>query len=161
MIFMAKRPTPTAIKRLTGNPGRRPLNDAEPTMPVAEPPMPKGMTTPARREWKRIVPLLMTLGVLTFADSAALESYCESYAEMQQARKLIQKEGLVISTAQGQKPHPAVTIRDKAEKRMKSFLIEFGLTPASRSRIQLPKQQSEAGKPENALKAFLIQKQRA
>jgi P27 family predicted phage terminase small subunit len=35
-------------------------------------------------------------------------------------------------------PSPAVAISQKAAQIMKSFLTEFGLTPASRSRVHLP-----------------------
>jgi len=98
--------------------------------------MPTDMTAEGRREWKKIVPLLLGLSVLSVIDGAALEGYCEAYSESRQAARIIRKEGLTVESSKGDtRPHPAVGIRDKAQKRMKSFLVEFGLTPASRTRI--------------------------
>lgn len=131
-----RRPKPTALKILEGNPGHRPLNQHEPQATPGEPVMPKGMSKEAKREWKRVVPQLLDMGVLSVIDASALEAYCEAYAEFKQADKLIQTEGLVYTTAGGlKKRHPAVAIRADAQKRMKAFLCEFGMSPSSRTRL--------------------------
>jgi P27 family predicted phage terminase small subunit len=48
-----------------------------------------------------------------------------------------------IITGYKYKRNPAVTISNDAQKLMKSFLIEFGLTPASRSRVHANKKSDE------------------
>jgi P27 family predicted phage terminase small subunit len=114
--------------------------------------MPK-LSAEARREWKRIVPELLRLGVLTVVDGKALASYCHAFARWQEAEKDIKKFGLVVeepvlmkiddelidSGYIRLKRNPAVGISFEAQKVMKSFLVEFGLTPASRSRIRVEK----------------------
>ena len=91
-----RRPKPTAMKELAGNPGHRPLNDAEPKPDKAAPEMPKGMLKAARREWAAIVPSLLRIGVLSNIDGKALAAYCDAYAHWELARKQIEKYGLVI-----------------------------------------------------------------
>ena len=46
-----RKPTPTAIKVLEGNPGKRPLNDREPQPPKKAPSCPKWLEPDAKREW--------------------------------------------------------------------------------------------------------------
>ena len=60
-------PKPTALRLYEGNRGHRPLNDREPVALMGEPEMPKHLDRDARREWRRLVPLLMTMRVLTRA----------------------------------------------------------------------------------------------
>ena len=47
-------PKPTAIKRLEGNPGKRKLNEAEPTLTVGVPECPDYLDEVAKREWGRL-----------------------------------------------------------------------------------------------------------
>lgn len=151
---MANRPKPTALKKLAGNPGNYPLNDAEPTPTVGVPEMPKGLRRAAQREWKRIVSELLQLGVLTVVDGKALAMYCDAYADWQEAQRDCVKHGLVLDSpvldeenkpiiVGGQaltvrKVNPAFTVKSAAQKTLKSFLIEFGLTPASRAKLKIP-----------------------
>lgn len=155
---MANRPKPSALKALNGNPGKRAFNKNEPKPEVTEPEMPKGMSTFARREWKRVVPLLLELGMLTNLDRAVLEGYCEAYGESKQAQKIIRRFGLTVVNSRGDvKPHPAVGIRDKAQKRMKSFAIELGLSVPSRTRFNVAPKKPDGSNDnkQTALKAFL------
>ena len=62
MAQRGRKPTPTAIKELEGNPGKRPLNDAEPKPERKAPPCPKGLEPEAKRNgagcqsnWSRLV----------------------------------------------------------------------------------------------------------
>lgn len=163
---MANRPKPTALKKLAGNPGHYPLNTEEPTPDTGVPEMPKGLRPTARREWKRITRDLMQLGVLTVIDGKALAMYCDAYADWQEAQRDCVKHGLVLDAPvlddanqpiviagralTVRKVNPAFTVKTSAMKTMKAFLIEFGLTPASRSKLKLP-----AKKEEDPMGAFL------
>ena len=164
-----RRPKPTKLKRLAGNPGKRELNKSEP-MPSAEAPdMPPGLPKLARREWESIVPQLERLGMLSRIDGKALAAYCHAYARWVEAEKQVHKYGMiieepVIDTATGAqrklrgrfvvrlKKNPAVSASNEALKLMKSFLIEFGMTPAARSRLHVEKQ---GGDEKDPLEAFL------
>jgi P27 family predicted phage terminase small subunit len=151
----APTPEPTALKIAKGNPGKRKLNFDEPQPALGEPEMPKGLSLSARREWKSIVKDLLELGVLSKVDGKALSAYCECFAMWEQARREIKKDGLTFRTttvvkdrqADGSvkervvllsiKRNPAVAIAFESLRAMKSYLVEFGLTPASRSRLHV------------------------
>src|SRR4051794_4588403 len=95
MPSLGRKPTPTKLKVAAGNPGKRPLNDREPQPAVAEPPLPAWLPQRAKAEWRRIVPELLALGLLTRIDQAALVSYCVAVAEVETATRTLEKEGRV------------------------------------------------------------------
>ena len=159
-----RRPLPTAIKRLRGNPGHRKLNAQELKLEAMEPNMPPFLSEVAQREWNAIVPLLLRLGVLTELDGKALAAYCFSYARWRDAEQLVvslggpvirepirDKEGNKVG--ERLKRNPAIAISSDALKNMKSYLVEFGLTPATRSRLKI-----EQPKEEDPFDAYLARK---
>ena len=79
MAQRGRKPKPTAIKELEGNPGKRPLNDAEPKPERKAPPCPKWLEPEAKKEWRRLSKQLEQIGVLTEVDQAAFASYCQAY----------------------------------------------------------------------------------
>src|ERR1043165_3323152 len=134
-----RRPTPTRLKVLTGNPGKRPLNPDEPHPEVCVPECPPELGPVARQEWHRLVDELVALGLLTNLDRAALAAYCGAYALWADATVQIEKYGAMIKSPTGfpiQSPYLAIANR-QAEIMMR-IASEFGFTPASRSRISAP-----------------------
>jgi P27 family predicted phage terminase small subunit len=102
----------------------------------------------AKTEWKRVVPLLQNLGIITKLDQSTLAAYCQSLAEYHAAtRQLIAEGSLIEQTiyardsgkAVGTRtvPHPAVSLPKSAYNVMRRFAAEFGLTPVSRKKIKL------------------------
>ena len=134
-----RRPKPTRLKALTGNPGKRPLNVQEPRPEPVVPECPQALGPVARREWERLVGELSALHMLTNLDRAALAAYCGAYALWAEATEAIQKYGTMVKSPSGypiQSPYLAVANR-QAEIMMR-IASEFGFTPASRSRIVAP-----------------------
>ena len=130
------RPEPTAIKQLKGNPGKRPLNTAEPQPDKTVPVCPAWMNKHAKAEWKRIVPELERLGLLTCIDGGALEGYCQAYGQWVEAEKSLKKNGMTFTTPNGYvQQRPEVAIAQKYLTLMKNYLSEFGLSPSSRSKL--------------------------
>jgi P27 family predicted phage terminase small subunit len=114
------------------------MNPAPHKLPAGEPEMPRGLSSLAKKEWKRIVPLLLHLGTLTCVDGPALQLYCEAYGSYQTATRLIAVEGIVFTTDTGiKRAHPAAKMQDDAERKMRAFMLEFGMTAGSRSRIKI------------------------
>lgn len=110
-------PKPTALKIAAGNPGHRPLNLSEPKPTIGRPKMPSHLSEYARQEWRRVVPQLLEMGVLTVVDGPMLALYCEAYAEYVKATEEIQRDGLTFRTESGLiKQNPAVGIRREAMK---------------------------------------------
>lgn len=123
---------------IEGNPGKRRLNEGEPQPSRELPTRPAWLLPEAKREWTRVARELQRLGLLTTVDRAALASYCQWWARFVEAQKALDECGLVFVTANGYvQQRPEVGIAKTAASMMKSFLIEFGLTPASRSRLHV------------------------
>lgn len=134
-----RRPKPTRLKVLTGNPGKRPLNENEPKPDVAIPDCPAELGEIARQEWNRLVGELAALGLLTNLDRAALAAYCGAYALWAEATEAIQKYGAMIKSPTGYPVQsPYVAIANRQAEIMMRIASEFGFTPASRSRISSP-----------------------
>jgi P27 family predicted phage terminase small subunit len=132
-------PKPTRLKVLTGNPGKRPLNGAEPQPEVATPECPEELSPVARREWDRLVGELAALRILTNLDRAALAAYCGAYSMWAEATQNIQKFGTMVKSPTGYPVQsPYVSIANRQAEIMMRIASEFGFTPASRSRISTP-----------------------
>lgn len=132
-----RKPKPTAIKMAAGNPGKRPLNNREPRFSAERPTPPKHLDAVAKAEWRRIINILGDQGVMTLADRAPLAAYCIAYARWAQAEENVRKYGTVLKSAQGGMfQSPYLSVANKAMEQMVKLSSEFGLTPASRTRIQ-------------------------
>ena len=131
-------PKPTALKRLQGNPGRRRLNANEPQPRQGRVYCPRWLSPEAKREWRRVSGELTRLRLLTVVDQTALAIYCETFAEWRHACRVLDQEGYTYVTDKGYVgQHPMVAVKHKAGTLIKAFLAEFGMTPASRSRISI------------------------
>jgi P27 family predicted phage terminase small subunit len=148
-----RKPKPTAVKALQGNPGRRPLNKAEPKVDGATT-APRWLDKVGKQEWRRLAPKLQRLGLLTPADRALFAAYCRAYSRLVHADRFLRRqESLVYATPSGSiKPWPQEAIANQAVETMRKIATEFGFTPSSRSRITL--EDREASKSKAA--AFLF-----
>lgn len=104
------------------------------------PAMPDRLSPEAKAEFNRLAPILEKMGVLTTADGAALAAYCKLHALNLRAEAAIRKYGIVIAKLDDTgvstlKKNPAVSIFETSSRLIRSFLQEFGLTPASRSKV--------------------------
>jgi len=135
-------PKPTVLKVLHGNPGKRPLPMNEPKPRPVAPAAPKWLSPVALAEWKRITPELEHIGLLTGVDMAAMACYCQAYGDMVAAREDIATHGyfMVVGENAYQQARPAVALQQKSMALIKTFAAEFGCSPSSRGRINLPGQ---------------------
>lgn len=154
-MMAGRRPKPTALKLLAGNPGCRPVNSNEPEFPLKRPDPPDFLRDEALEEWERMVEKLSEVGMLTEADRGPLAAYCAAYGRWAKAEKAILKvaesdplksEGLLnYSSSSGRiTRHPLVDIADRALRDLLRCGIEFGLTPSSRSRVVVSRKQNKA-----------------
>lgn len=135
MPSVGRKPKPRALKELAGNPGKRKLRE-EPKPPAGAILCPVELSAEAHKEWNRLVPDLEEMGVLTRIDTTALAAYCECWSRWVDAEKNIRKYGAVIKTAKGYPMQsPYLKIANQALDLMRKFMVEFGLTPSSRSRV--------------------------
>ena len=141
-------PKPTVLKKLAGNPGCRPLNEYEPQprQPTRLPRVPRHLNKEGKREWRRIVRELRGIGLYTVVDRAALAMYCQAWGRWVEAERMLAETGLVDKTTHGNViQNPYLGIANRAWEQLRKMLPEFGLTPASRSRIEVkPGQESKS-----------------
>ena len=93
-----RKPKPTAVKKLEGNPGKRKLNTKEPVPAKGMPDCPEWLLPEAKKEWERLADLMNQMGVLTEVDMAAFAAYCQSYARWKEAQEHIDSEGSTFET---------------------------------------------------------------
>jgi len=135
-----RKPIPTKLKILMGNPGKRKkdIERNEPTPELGIPDMPEWLSAfpVAVSEWKRESEILFGMGVLTLADSSALATRCFLASQIQDA-------AAEISKIEGEKNYVQI----------KSLLTEYrqvgaslGLDPSSRSRLTVNPKEKKASK---------------
>ncbi len=143
-------PAPTKLKIVRGNPGKRALNQREPEPTIGTPGKPEWLKPLAVAEWDRVVPELERLGLLTVVDGPSLAAYCQAFAEFADAQEFLNENGAtyVLRDKDGEvksvQQFPQVAIARNAAHSMRMFASEFGLTPASRSRLSTPAPKEEA-----------------
>lgn len=147
---MARPRKPTSLKLIQGTLQKCRTPKDEPVAEISCPICPDHITGPAKSEWDRITSSLLEMGVMSKHDGPALEIYCTSYAEMLKARAGVEKIGMLIKTPNGYPvKNPLITIANEAENKCLKILVEFGLTPASRSKVSANKDKKPANKFSN------------
>jgi P27 family predicted phage terminase small subunit len=137
---------PTALKVLEGNPGKRPLPVNEPKPVEIAPDCPEHLDDEAKKEWERIAPELESLGLLTYIDKAALAGYCQAWSRWVEAEMILKKHGILVKSPNGfPMQSPALAIANKAMEQIKEYLVEFGMSPASRTRVKAQKSEKSKG----------------
>ncbi len=148
-----------------------------PEPPKGRPVAPKGLVGPAKAEWERMVSRLEDSGTLTLVDDAALYQYVQLFAETESINvraaenaRLTKKLMAAVQGLDGAELVEAVKqivelryldakdTRDLRQGHMaiRGYLVEFGMTPAARSRVKVPTK----GKAQSAVDAFRSAKSR-
>ena len=140
-MMRGRRPKPTRLKVLTGNPGKRPLNPNERRPEPVMLECPPELGPAAQREWTRLVSELSSLNMITSLDRAALATYCGAYALWAESTEAIQKFGAMVKSPTGYPMQsPYISIANRQAEILMRIASEFGFTPASRSRISVPRE---------------------
>ena len=133
-----RKPTPINLRLIKGNPGKRPIPE-EPKPPPAVPDKPDWLDEEASKEWDRVVPQLMALGILSRLDRAILVAYCTAWSNVLRLSQELEDVGWWIPTGEGgRKRNPAAASFREACERLQKTAAEFGMTPSSRVRLAVP-----------------------
>lgn len=136
-MIRGRKPKPTAIRRQTGNPGKRGYNPAEPVVPPGLPDCPGHLSNVAGEEWERIAGTLYEMGVLTTVDRAVLAAYCQAYGRWVEAEERMKETPAMLKTPSGYVQQSSwLSVANKQLELMGRFMSELGITPASRSRVR-------------------------
>lgn len=147
-------PKPEAIRDLE-NAGHRNLR--EPKFRKGAPAMPEGMGDFGEQAWKLIVSEASRVGLLTKMDGHAIFAYAVAYQNARTAQLSLLKHGLTYMDDGIPKRRPESYILNQSLLIMKRYLDAFGMSPASRAKIQVPSSDEEQedmdfflrGKPED------------
>lgn len=120
-----RKPKPTALKILQGNPGKRPLPRNEPK-PHGKAEQPDWLTAGGRSVWEQYAPVVEGMGLLTDADADVFGRWCELAAEFRD--KLVDMSAAKMARM------------DKLESR-------FGLDPVSRASLGMAAMKAEKKNP--------------
>lgn len=106
---------------------------------------PPELSEDAKREWNEIAPTLSKNKLLTVADRKLLMAYCTEMSKYLNFNKEMELSGaymLPLKSAKGlvvnYMPNPLIAMADKALSAAHKIGIHFGLTPASRGKLNVP-----------------------
>jgi P27 family predicted phage terminase small subunit len=132
---------PTAIRKLEGNPGKRPFNADEPQIATADEsfdtvPAVLVADEVAAAEWRRLAPLLREARVVTEADRNALIAACQQWSVYQDALVQAPAHRRVLRSPNDYPiPNPYIPIANKALVHCERLWESLGLTPSARSKV--------------------------
>jgi len=134
MALKGPAPVSEALRRLRGTSrGRRSLE-----LTAGRPSRPRWLSREAAAEWRRVVPLLEDAGVLTELDGGVLAGFCECLADLRRTSAIIERDGYSFTTESGYSaPRPEVAIRKAALAQLRQYAAHLGLSPASRTRVEV------------------------
>lgn len=154
------KPLPANVHQLRGNPSKKALgailDEFRPEVEI--PDFPSWIWPEAKKEWKRVSVELERYGLVSKLDRAALVLYCQAWAKMVWAEKMLSRamaeaetartkaeaegrtydggDGLMVKTAGGNFTYSHHWVVGKhASSEVKRYLDLFGLSPSARSRV--------------------------
>ena len=139
---MAKRgpkPKPTVLKRLAGS-QRADANKKEPEFAsyIPDPPEDIANHELMLNDWNKHASMLYTAGLLTIADGEAFAMLVRALNEIRVVNEVLNRGYLVeINDGKTLTLHPYFKVRADAQATVKHLFAEFGMTPASRTRIEV------------------------
>lgn len=140
---MARHATPTRIKELSGNPGKRSLNTSEPKA-KGKLIQPKTLSPVAALIWKKVVNA-MPGGLYQSVDEGILAAYCEAYASHQAMSAQLVKDGLFSTGSMGQSViHPALKEQSTLARTMITLSAKLGFDPVSRIALSAQEDDEES-----------------
>lgn len=155
MTSSGPRPKPRLQIVREGNPGKRPVREGVklPPSPLAEPNWldlfptvsdmdQRGINTRcreiARREWRRVVPVLKLSAGLTDVDTQTVTDYCVCVARIDQCERQISMDGLLMQGERGWQKNGATTVVGQYRQQLARYIGELGLSPSARGRLTPP-----------------------
>jgi hypothetical protein len=125
-----RRPQPTALTVLRGNPSKKKLNPHEPVPPAGEVVKPGGLSPGAAGVWDRLAPLCLAMGTLTVVDVTVFATLCEVQGTLERAAGLKGSPETLDA---------AIALEKTFAPIARPYYALFGLEPVSRARIAVPK----------------------
>lgn len=148
MSIAGRKSAPTVLKLLEGVERKDRINQNEPKPgnPCLE--YPDYLIDEAKKVWNKYALPLKKLGVFKQIDEFSFETLCQECGRWVDLQKIIsdkvKKDGYVTkNTRQGDKPIPEMAMARECLKNIRALMVEFGMTPSSRSRISVEENPGE------------------
>src|SRR5882724_11921456 len=120
-------------------PGAIPIRARRRVAPLIRLPQPpKTLSVNAALAWRECGTRAIELGSLGRADLTALELLARTLASISELEAQLVRDGLIITSGQVRKTHPALAALDRSRAQARGLLADFGLTPAGRERLRSP-----------------------
>jgi P27 family predicted phage terminase small subunit len=156
MGLRGRPPKPSVIEIAEGCPGKRRLNLLEPkpaqiTEEETHAP-PEHLSEDAKKWWMYYATILRGLQVLTEADLIALENLAGATADRIANEANLAKTGPLYKTSWGEvRISPLFNLVAQLKDRELKLLREFGMTPSSRTRVQMTTDSKKHASIEDAM----------
>lgn len=154
---MAKPRVPTQLKIMRGTfrNNEAPQNEPKPETMTTSPKPPSHLNSWGKKMWRETAAELIALNMLAKLDLYSLEILCEQYGIYRELKDAITHISLPDGTrkkisyakylaGQNSQTIPEYAAMRAAFERYSSLLKEFGLSPASRSRMDIPREPPKA-----------------
>ena len=140
-----RKPKPSELRRLEGNPGKRAINDDAP-QPIGTPTRPEYLTGYAADVWLKIVGS-MPQQIYSPADEELLAAYCVAAAMHREAVMRLTEMGAVIVGESGAPyQNPWTGILNTQATKMATIGSRLGLDPSARASLKVPKDEKPKSK---------------
>jgi P27 family predicted phage terminase small subunit len=150
-----RKPIPTTLKVLCGNPGNQKLPKNEPIPPTTdyiEPPT--YLDEYALEEWQDVAPGLQAMGVLYAIDRQVFSAYCVAVSRFRKAEEEIKRLNEHEEDDGYLKQNRLFNISAKAALDMVRYAAEFGLTASARARLGVDCRQKKKSKFDGLIPEF-------
>ena len=161
---MGRHTLPANVHQLNNNPSKKSAGELQDAIlvPVEIPDCPSHLLPVAKKEWKRITPLLEACGLISKLDRATLAAYCQAYARWVNAETEIKKlgdKGLIETTPSGYKQMSVLLqISNRAVDQLDKLGRNFGFSPNARAALNMVAKQGSL-LPNDPMEAFLAAQQ--
>jgi P27 family predicted phage terminase small subunit len=139
-----RKPKPTHLRLIQGNPGKRPLNRREPRPKGVLSDPPAWFNEEQRVEWAYVIGHA-PFGLLTTLDRSVLELWVVHYLLWRRSTELCQQYGQVQRDPSHNTVRTAPWVKTAAQQAalLSKIAEQLGFTPSARPRLQLPADNSK------------------
>lgn len=90
----------------------------------------------ARREWRRVIPVLVKSVGLANVDTSVAQDYCICVARIDMCERGLSRDGMMVLGERGWMKNGLTTIVGQYRTQLKVYIGELGLSPSSRTGIE-------------------------
>lgn len=148
MATRGRKPKPTVLKLVAGNPGKRPINQDEPQPKADLNEPPHWLTDRQKDTWLDVIQNAPP-GLLKDVDASVFTVWVVAFDLYQEASDKLAKTGMLIKAPNTGVPmqSPYLAIVNRQAQIMLKAAAEMGFTPASRSRVVVKKEAGHKDDP--------------